>query len=100
MRDLVQWRDPKNTLARDLIGRDEMKLFEGQVTDEPARTNANPGATIYVNTKGAFYSKGVINVKGTSGNGFEPGTFLARMIILLQEVAHQVGPRVSPLIGA
>ncbi|HEY2170317.1 MAG TPA: RHS repeat-associated core domain-containing protein, partial [Candidatus Angelobacter sp.] len=84
--------DAKNTQAIKLISWDDMRLYEGPIT-EHARTSSYSGATIYINTKGGFYSANYVNVKGTDGGeGFEPGTFLARMIIELHELAHQVQP--------
>src|SRR4029077_10386262 len=54
-----------------------------------ANTGNNPQTPIYVNNLGRFYTD---RYNSNSVGGFSAGSFGARSVILLHEVAHKVNP--------
>jgi RHS repeat-associated protein len=86
------WFDKGKHSAVDIMSHIPIDLYTGPI-DEGGDTTENLGTPIEVNRRGPFYSTSPYNVGGPPGHPvYRSGSFGARMVILLHELAHKVMP--------
>jgi RHS repeat-associated protein len=80
------WFNAGSDSAVGIMSHVPIILYEGP-PNEGGTTRSDRSSPIFVNSRGSFYASSPY-----SYGGFPPGSFGARMVILLHELAHKVMP--------
>jgi RHS repeat-associated protein len=91
----ADWFRKGKCSAVDIIDNVPIKLYTLNINiNQPGQTPSDASSPIEINTNGAFYSESPFAV-GHEGPMRDPvyysGTFGARMVILMHELAHKIG---------
>jgi RHS repeat-associated protein len=91
----ADWFRKGKCSAVDVIDNAPIKFYTlNENINQPGQTPDDPFSAIQINTNGAFYSESPFAV-GHEGPKRDPvyysGTFGARMVILMHELAHKIG---------